>query len=149
MHPVQSWLRDLLKLFVQYVAVAFCSIPATLIYFLILKTGANGNWAMLGSLLTGFGCAYLAWKFLDRSILLAGSRDTARVERTITSSAQNRNPMTTGVTYGIGSIRLAGFAVTMVFSGIPVTDAMDLSRPTSRIAIRDTVTSLEGLDVAA
>jgi hypothetical protein len=149
MHPAQSWLRELLKLFVQYMAVAFCSIPATAIYFLVLKVGGNGNWAMTASLLAGFSCAYLVWKFLD-TIILPNRLPMAKTESIAGVSALARTPMSTGIAYSMGGSRLAaGFAVTIVVSSGILTADADLSRPTSRIAIRDTITSLEGLNAAA
>lgn len=64
-----SLLRELLRLFLQYMAVALCSLPATFIYFVALKVGVGNKFAMLASLSVGFGCAFFAWRALGQAIL--------------------------------------------------------------------------------
>jgi hypothetical protein len=65
MHHVQYYLRELLKLFTQYLAVGFCSIPATIVYFAILGTANSPGLAIAGSIVSGFACAYFVWRWLD------------------------------------------------------------------------------------
>ncbi len=66
MYRIQSYLHDLLKLFLQYLAVGFCAIPATVVYFTLLNTAHNSGLAMAGSLVAGFALAYLAWRWVDQ-----------------------------------------------------------------------------------
>jgi hypothetical protein len=66
----QFWLRDTLKVFIQYLAVAFSSIPAVVIYFLCLRIYPNPNIGMIAALCAGFSCAFYSWHLIDKTILL-------------------------------------------------------------------------------
>jgi hypothetical protein len=61
-------MRELLKLFLQFLAVALCSIPATAVYFLLVWLATSSGVANLISLAVGFGCAYLSWRAIGKAI---------------------------------------------------------------------------------
>ena len=71
MHRVRSWLCELLQTIVQYLGVAACSLPATLIYFLALRISGHTTVAMVTALAIGFSCAYLVWNGLGRMFSFA------------------------------------------------------------------------------
>ncbi len=152
-HWRSSFLRDLLKLFIQFMGVALCSIPATLGYFLVLNAGASDNWAMAISLFVGFSCALLLWRFLDSRIGPKSSHLEVTVEKiTATASDLARDPMTTSVMYDLGhgphlATELSTFTVAL--SGVPYFTMVEVSQPSSIIQIKDVIVLTEGLDVAA
>ena len=61
--------REWLKLFLQLLCVASCSVPATAIYFLMLSSGVPTVGANLIGLVAGFGCAYFGWRWLDTKMV--------------------------------------------------------------------------------
>lgn len=65
-----SSMREWLKLFLQLLCVASCSIPATAIYFLMLSSGVPTVGANLIGLVTGFGCAYFGWRWLGTKVVV-------------------------------------------------------------------------------
>lgn len=69
-HYIFSWQREMLKLFIQYLAVGFSSLPAGLVYLFLLNSSLNQSIAIVITLCVGLTLAYLVWIFLDKRILL-------------------------------------------------------------------------------
>lgn len=72
MGKLESYSRDVIKLTLQFMGVAFCSIPATVAYFLALRGGAGSVLARALSLGLGAILAYFVWRFLGKRIWHSG-----------------------------------------------------------------------------
>lgn len=69
-NPFLSSFRKTLKLFIQYMAVAYAAIPASILYTALIGLGVNQKAAFTVALCVGAGCALLAWRVLDKRIFL-------------------------------------------------------------------------------
>src|SRR5688500_311445 len=63
------WLRERLKLFIQYLAVFVVSLPVGFLYFLLLRSGISQPLALLFMLPIGLLAAYVTWGYLDKKLI--------------------------------------------------------------------------------
>ncbi|HEV7891980.1 MAG TPA: hypothetical protein VGP08_15150 [Pyrinomonadaceae bacterium] len=69
-----SWWRDSLRLFVQYLGVAYSALPAGIVYLALLNLGANQRLALIASLSLGLVSAHLTWRYIGRRLLSPAPR---------------------------------------------------------------------------
>lgn len=127
MEKSASFGRDLIKLFLQFMGIALCSIPTTLIYFLVLDIGTNSLLARVVSLSLGGGLAYLVWRFLDKRIRFA-VKQTMSIPNSVEVCRTNF--------VHTDSFRLVGIAATFaafVLSGTQPVMTLEFSRLSQRV----------------
>ena len=101
----RSWLRDTLKVFVQYLAVVFSSIPAAAAYFVFLRIYPNDNIGMIVALCVEFICAFYAWHLIDKTVLLP--RPASLGEMQTVSTLQSATAGSFSDLYVVGGLRLS------------------------------------------
>ena len=79
MEHIPFWLRKIFKLFLQYMAVAIAAIPAGMIYILCFKLSGNQNVSLVISVSVGVISAHLAWKSLDKKLVIFRSSQRSYV----------------------------------------------------------------------
>lgn len=102
-HHMPSWLRDTLKLFVQYLGVGFASIPTGILYLILLDLGIKQNAALVVALCIGLISAHLVWKLLGRRVLLQHTESAPAFIGTNTIYAYRASRITVG---GLGAAAL-------------------------------------------
>ena len=61
-----SFLRNYVKLYLQYMAVGVAAIPAAALYAFLASRGYESRWTALLAIIIGCWCARWAWKAVDR-----------------------------------------------------------------------------------
>jgi len=77
---IPYWLRELLKVWAQYLGVGAASIPAGVIYALLLQWNMAQNIALLIAVPIGVIFAYFAWNAIDKAINLKVSSKATAME---------------------------------------------------------------------
>jgi hypothetical protein len=73
---IPSWLRDTLRVWMQYAAIGISAIPAGILYVFLLRLGFRPNVALIVSLAFTFVSAYVIWKYLVGYVLIRPVKDT-------------------------------------------------------------------------
>lgn len=64
------WLREMLKVWMQYLAAGLAFIPAGILCVVLLNKGLTRNVALVVSVAIGLVLAYFAWKLVDNRLVL-------------------------------------------------------------------------------
>ena len=77
-----TWLRQVLRLYLQYMAVGLAWIPAAIVYALLAQNGLDQWWNAAALLAAGLACGYYAWAAAGRHLApkAAPSAETARMK---------------------------------------------------------------------
>jgi hypothetical protein len=142
MDRVPSWLRELLKRFIQYLAVPLASIPAGIVYLVLLRIMAQPA-ALAITLPLGVALAYCAWAFLDKRISFA-SKPTyieAREWPPENSIGTSQTLVQTNADNSRLAETMAAAVVVLVLSGTQPVMTLEFSRSSQRAGTTNKIVS--------
>jgi hypothetical protein len=112
------WLRDPLRRFVQYLGVFVASLPAGILYLLLVGVAGNVV-ALITTLPLALLCAYFAWSFIGKYPFLAPIVQPVLLQVTFGSEATTQYAVDRQGTVLAGSLAVVVFATFVVAKQIP------------------------------